>query len=89
MILQILYRLWLQYPASEKLPIGSNPEDIRRAFRRKSLENHPDRNRGDGNAESRMAEILHVNSILTDPQKKEVYDQFGSKVRGEHCFNHV
>ena len=36
-----------------------------------------------------MAEILHVNTILTDPKKKEVYDQFGSKVRGERCFNHV
>ena len=53
---------------------------VRRAFLKKSREHHPDRNPDDPNSEYKMAEIIHANSILADPQKKSVYDHFGSKV---------
>ena len=53
---------------------------IRSAFLKKSKENHPDRNPDDKNAEVKMNTIIQANSVLTDPKKKAVYDQFGSKV---------
>ena len=47
---------------------------------KKSKENHPDRNPDDKNAEVKMNNVIKANSVLTDPKKKAVYDQFGSKV---------
>ena len=58
---------------------------IRSAFLKKSKENHPDRNPDDKNAEVKMNTIIQANSVLTDPKKKAVYDQFGSKVLEQSC----
>merc|ERR1719495_2274199 len=58
---------------------GSNPDMIRKAYLKKSKENHPDKNPGDQNSESRMAEIAKANDILSDRKKKAIYDQYGSK----------
>ena len=58
---------------------------IRSAFLKKSKENHPDRNPDDKEAISKMNNVLQANSVLTDPKKKAVYDQFGSKVLEQSC----
>ena len=62
---------------------------IRNAFLKKSKENHPDRNPDDKNAEVKMNTIIQANSVLTDPKKKAVYDQFGSKVLEQRCHEHM
>ena len=58
---------------------------IRSAFLKKSKENHPDRNPDDKDAQERMAKVFQANSVLTDPKKKAVYDQLGSKVLEQIC----
>jgi molecular chaperone DnaJ len=55
---------------------NSNDEDIRKAFRKKAMEYHPDRNKSAG-AEDKFKEINEAYQVLSDPQKRAVYDRFG------------
>ena len=51
-------------------------EDIRKAFRKKALEYHPDRNKSP-DAEAKFKEINEAYQVLSDPQKRAQYNQFG------------
>jgi molecular chaperone DnaJ len=51
--------------------------DIKKAYRKLARKYHPDLNPGDKNAEARFKEIQEANAVLSDPQKKSQYDQFG------------
>ncbi len=55
---------------------GANEEEIRRAFRRKAMEFHPDRNRTPG-AEDKFKEINEAYQVLSDQEKRTRYDRFG------------
>lgn len=61
------------------LGVGRNakPEDIRKAYRRLARKYHPDLNPGDKAAEERFKQIQEAYDVLSDPKKKQVYDQFG------------
>lgn len=52
-------------------------EEIKKAFRRKAKEFHPDANPGDKAAEEKFKEVNEAYSILSDPDKKARYDQYG------------
>ena len=52
-------------------------EDLKKAYRKKAVENHPDRNQNDTEAEKRFKEISEAYSVLSDDKKKQVYDQYG------------
>lgn len=54
----------------------ANDEEIRRAFRRKAMEFHPDRNRTPG-AEDKFKEINEAYQVLGDQEKRARYDRFG------------
>lgn len=57
---------------------GASPEEIKKAFRKLAVKYHPDKNAGDKKAEDRFKEINEAYAVLSDPQKKSQYDQFGS-----------
>lgn len=61
--------LGLQRDASEN--------DIRKAYRRLAMQYHPDRTRGDKDSEEKFKEISEAYSVLSDPEKRANYDQFG------------
>lgn len=57
---------------------GASADEIKKAYRKQALEWHPDRHKDDKEAaEKRFKEINEAYQILSDPQKKSAYDQFG------------
>lgn len=56
----------------------SNEDEIKKAYRKLALKFHPDKN-SDADAEDRFKEIAEAYEILTDPQKRNIYDQFGEE----------
>lgn len=60
------------------VPKGSSPEELKKAYRKLALEWHPDRHKDNKEeAEKRFKEINEAYQVLSDPQKKASYDQFG------------
>lgn len=57
---------------------GASDDDIKKAFRKLALQYHPDRNPGNKEAEEKFKEINEAYQVLSDPQKKAQYDQFGT-----------
>ncbi len=55
----------------------ATPEDIKRAYRRKAREHHPDANHGDPEAEARFKELSVAYEVLSDPDKRQQYDLYG------------
>lgn len=55
----------------------SNDEEIKKAYRKKAMEYHPDRNQGDASAEAKFKEIGEAFSILSEPDKRARYDRLG------------
>jgi molecular chaperone DnaJ len=60
-----------------------NEEEIRKAFRKKAMEFHPDRNKSEG-AEDKFKEINEAYQVLSDPKKRAQYDRFGRAGAGSN-----
>ncbi len=56
---------------------NASDEEIKKAFRQMALKYHPDRNPGDKVAEEKFKEINEAYEVLSNPEKKRMYDQFG------------
>jgi len=52
-------------------------DDIKKAYRKKALQFHPDRNPGDKQAEEKFKEATEAYSVVSDPENRSKYDQFG------------
>ena len=56
----------------------ATPAEIKRAYRKLAVKYHPDKNPGSKEAEDRFKEINEAYAVLSDPKKREEYDQMGS-----------
>ncbi len=56
---------------------GATADEIRKAYRKLARQNHPDVNPGDKKAEERFKDISLANDVLSSPEKRAIYDEFG------------
>lgn len=56
---------------------SATPEELKKSYRKLAMKYHPDKNPGDKKAEESFKEITEAYETLSDPKKKEMYDQFG------------
>ncbi len=57
---------------------SADADAIKKAFRKLARQHHPDLNKNDKKAEERFKEINEANDVLSDPEKRKLYDQLGS-----------
>jgi molecular chaperone DnaJ len=55
----------------------ADADEIKRAYRRLAMKYHPDRNPGDSEAEAKFKECAEAYEVLSDDQKRKIYDQYG------------
>ncbi|WP_341881857.1 DnaJ C-terminal domain-containing protein [Synechococcus sp. UW140] len=60
-----------------ELERGADADAVKKAFRRLARQYHPDVNPGDASAEARFKEISEAYEVLSDPEKRQRYEQFG------------
>ena len=56
---------------------NATADEIKKAYRKKAIQYHPDKNPGDKEAEEKFKEAAEAYDVLSDPQKRQRYDQFG------------
>lgn len=60
-----------------EVPRTATPDEIKKAYRKKALQYHPDRNPGDQEAESKFKEAAEAYEVLSNPDKRARYDRLG------------
>ncbi|KMT21642.1 molecular chaperone DnaJ [Clostridium cylindrosporum] len=66
------------YYAVLGLEKGASEDEIKKAFRKMAIKYHPDKNQGNKEAEDKFKEVNEAYQVLSDPEKKARYDQFGT-----------
>ncbi len=60
------------------VPRTATQADIKKAFRKLARQHHPDQNAGDKSAEQRFKDVNEANEVLSDPEKRKLYDELGA-----------
>ncbi len=71
---------------------NASADDIKRAYRRKAMKYHPDKNPDNKEAESQFKKCAEAYEVLSDTQKRQQYDQYGHeglRGAGMHDFSHM
>lgn len=55
----------------------ASSEEVKKSYRKLALKYHPDRNKGDKESEEKFKEAAEAYEVLSDPEKRQIYDRFG------------
>ena len=61
------------------VPKSASQDEIKKAYRQLARKYHPDLNKDDPQAEQRFKDVNEANEVLSDAEKRQMYDQFGSQ----------
>ena len=56
---------------------SASQDEIKKAYRKLAMKYHPDKTKGDAEAEKKFKEVNEANEVLSDPEKRKKYDQLG------------
>ncbi|PKI85157.1 hypothetical protein MVES1_001451 [Malassezia vespertilionis] len=62
-----------------EVSVDATDIEIKKAYKRKSLANHPDKNPGDADAQRRFQDVAHAYETLSDPATRDAYDRYGEE----------
>ena len=65
---------------------SASSDEVKKAYRKLALKHHPDKNQNDKASEERFKEISEAYDVLSDPKKRQMYDQFGHGATGPGGF---
>ncbi|XP_015892024.3 dnaJ protein ERDJ3B [Ziziphus jujuba] len=94
-LLFLFYALFCALPAIAgksyydvlQVPKGASDEQIKRAYRKLALKYHPDKNPGNEEANKRFADINNAYEVLSDSEKRSIYDRYGEDGLKQHAAN--
>ena len=61
------------------IPKTASEDEIKKAFKKKALQYHPDHNKNDPKAEEKFKDVNEAYAVLKDKKKRKQYDQFGAE----------
>ncbi|KAF3521315.1 hypothetical protein F2Q69_00049744 [Brassica cretica] len=70
-----------------QVPKGASDEQIKRAYRKLALKYHPDKNPGNDEATRKFADINNAYEVLSDEEKREIYNKYGEEGLKQHAAN--
>ncbi|KZV44153.1 hypothetical protein F511_26432 [Dorcoceras hygrometricum] len=68
-----------------QVPRGASDDQIKRAYRKLALKYHPDKNQGNEEANKKFAEINNAYEVLSDGEKRDIYDKYGEDGLKQHA----
>ncbi|KAI3676579.1 hypothetical protein L1987_86190 [Smallanthus sonchifolius] len=64
---------------------GASDDQIKRSYRKLALKYHPDKNQGNEDANKKFAEINNAYEVLSDSEKRKIYDRYGEEGLKQHA----
>lgn len=68
-----------------QVPKGASDDQIKRSYRKLALKYHPDKNQGNEDADKKFAEINNAYEVLSDSEKRSIYDRYGEEGLKQHA----
>jgi len=70
------------------VPPNANAEELKQAYRKLAFQYHPDKNKGNKEAEEKFKQIRQAYDVLSDTRKREIYDKKGKETPNDHDRSH-